>query len=66
MVDILDINNIYCFKDEKIINSIEKKRYWNLSPVKLERVPLKIPMGVHETSDSTPQGDYPEIFREGN
>ena len=38
----------------------------NLSPSKPERVPLKIPMGLHETSDLTPERDYPEIFKEGN
>ena len=66
MVDILDINNINCFKEEKIINTIENKRYWNLSPVKLERVPLKIPMGLHETSDLTPERNFPEISKQGN
>ena len=64
MVDIFEIDNIYCFKDEKIINSIEKKRYWNLSPVKLERVPLKITMGLRETSDLTPERNYPKISKQ--
>ena len=38
----------------------------NLSPLKPERVPFKIPMGLHETSDLMPERDYPEIFKEGN